>query len=134
MRVLLQLRRDPRTVALLLLVPSVLSIPRDLLEYANLEGARSWQLFWHVWVPWLRPLLGVLLVVRVADALGSFDTLLTLTHGGPNDATTTPALYSYSHAWIGQDWTRGLTAGWLLVALVFLLGAPLLWLARERRA
>jgi len=117
-------------LAAFLLVPGVLAVPRELREQAALDGAGGLRALWHIWLPWLRPLLGVVLLLRVADVLGAFDTLLTLTHGGPNDATTTPALYSYSHAWIGQDWARGLAAAWLLVALVLLLGAGCLWFVR----
>lgn len=114
-----------------LLVPAVRAIPRDLVEQARLDGAGRGAMLWHVWLPWLRPLLGVLLLLRLADALGSFDTPLTLTHGGPGDATVTPALYSYNLAWIGQEWARGLAAAWLLVAIGLVLAVVGLRLARR---
>ncbi len=115
-----------------LLVPGVAAIPRDLREQARLDGAGRWQVFRTVWLPPLRPLLTVLLLFRLADALSASATLYTLTHGGPVDRTTTLALYGFLRSSIGQDPDRALASAWLVVLLALALGAGCLWLARER--
>jgi multiple sugar transport system permease protein len=120
-------------LAAFLLVPGVLGIPRDLREQAAMDGASGWRIFWSVWLPRLRPLLVVVLLLRLADALGTADTLYTLTHGGPADRTTTLALYSYVRILGIQDWGRGLAAAWMIVLLAVALSSLCLWLARERR-
>jgi len=114
-----------------LLVPGLLAIPAEQRDQAAIDGAVRWRLFWHVLVPSLRPLLAAVLLLRLADALGTSDTLFTLTHGGPVDRTTTLALYSYMRLAVADDWASGLAAAWLIVVLSVVLGIVCLWLVRR---
>lgn len=116
-----------------LLVPGLLAIPGELRDQAAVDGATGWRLFRDVLVPTLQPLLAMVLLMRLADALGTSDTLFTLTHGGPIDKTTTLALYSYLRLTLAGDWTHGLATAWLIVALSVVLGAVCLWVAGRRR-
>lgn len=40
------------------------SLPKDLLAAARLDGASEWQLFWHLGIPLARPLLGLLIFLN----------------------------------------------------------------------
>jgi len=106
-----------------LVLPGLLAIPRERWETATLEGARLFDRVWLVALPPLVPLLFTIGMLLVGDTLGVFDSLLTLTGGGPGSETITPGLYAYQQAFRTNDWRLGATAGWLVAASVLLVGA-----------
>jgi multiple sugar transport system permease protein len=59
------------------------SVDPGLREAASLDGANSWQTFWRVVFPTLRPINAVILVVTVIESLRAFD-LVYITNGGVN--------------------------------------------------
>ena len=117
-----------------LLLPGLLSIPKERWEEAKLSGASWIQQILHVAIPELRTLLLSVAMLLVGLSLGTFDTILVLTGGGPGTATLTPALYSYGRAFQTNDWPVGAASGWLIAAGVFAVGAVYLRLARQREA
>jgi len=116
-----------------LLLPGLASIPDDRWEDATLAGASTGQQIWRIALPELRTLLLTVTMLLVGLALGTFDTVLILTGGGPGTATLTPALYSYGRAFQTNDWPVGAAAGWLIAAGVIAVGAIYIRLSRERR-
>jgi len=116
-----------------LLLPGLASIPDDRWEEATLAGASTGQQIWRIALPELRTLLLTVTMLLVGLALGTFDTVLILTGGGPGTATLTPALYSYGRAFQTNDWPVGAAAGWLIAAGVIAVGAIYIRLSRERR-
>ena len=117
-----------------LLLPGLLSIPKERWEEARLSGASWIQQILHVAIPELRTLLLTVAMLLIGLSLGSFDTILILTGGGPGTATLTPALYSYGRAFETNDWPVGAASGWLIALGVIAVGAIYLRLARERQA
>jgi multiple sugar transport system permease protein len=114
-----------------LLVPGVLAIPIDQWDQATLDGAQLWHRIAHIAVPWLRPLLLTIALLLVGDTLGTFDSILILTGGGPGTETMTPGLYSYQQAFQVNDWPIGATAAWLIAATVLVVGIGYLVLMRR---
>ena len=117
-----------------LLLPGLLSIPKERWEEATLSGASWIQQMLHVAIPELRTLLLTVAMLLVGLSFGTFDTILILTGGGPGTATLTPALYSYGRAFQTNDWPVGAASGWLIALGVIAVGAIYLRLARERQA
>lgn len=115
-----------------LLLPSLASIPSERWEEATLSGASWLGRVRHVAVPAVRPLLLTITMLLVGLSLGTFDSVLILTGGGPGTATVTPALYSYNRAFGVNDWPVGATSGWFIAAAVFGVGLIYLRLARTR--
>jgi len=122
-------RKSP--LASFLLLPGLLAVPSEQWEQATLEGAGVLSHAGDVALPWLRRLLLPVALLLAGDALGSFETVLVLTGGGPGTATVTPALYSFDKAFTAHAWPVGVTAAWLIVAAVVLLGACYLGLLRR---
>jgi multiple sugar transport system permease protein len=52
--------------------------------------------FWHVTVPWIRPVLFVAIILRFIDAFRKFEGIQVLTTGGPGIASTTLNLHIYN--------------------------------------
>lgn len=101
------------------------------LEAAKVDGATSWQAFWHVMLPMLRPVLLVTLMIRVIDAFKLFDIIFIMTRrGGPGTATQTLGLLTYN---TGFDFLAISRAAALGIALVVIsLPIYVLWRMASR--
>ncbi len=72
------------------------NIPQEYYEAAVMDGANSVQCFWHITLPYLRP---VLLFVYIYGIIGSyqvFDQVFVMTKGGPLYSTTSMVYYLYT--------------------------------------
>jgi len=114
-----------------LLLPGLASVPNELWEHATLDGASWVRKMFDVALPALRPLLLAVSLLLIGLTLGSFDSVLILTGGGPGNATVTPALYSYNQAFVINNWPIGAASGWLIAAAVLGDGVVYVRLARR---
>lgn len=79
----------------LVLFAGLQTVPRESVEAAQVDGATPWKQFWHIELPYLRPLLLLILFFRLADVLRVFDHIFILTGGGPGTTTQLLSLYLY---------------------------------------
>jgi multiple sugar transport system permease protein len=79
-----------------LLLAGLLSVPRELKEAAESDGANAWQVFWNVTLPSIQPVLFVAVVLRMIDAFRKFEGIQILTTGGPGNASTPINLQIYN--------------------------------------
>lgn len=70
-------------------------IPREPYEAASIDGASSWQKFWYITLPLLRPAIFIVLLLRTIDLFKAFDKFYILTSGGPGNATEILSLRVY---------------------------------------
>lgn len=117
-------------LASFLLLPGVLAVPSDQWEHAMLEGVPLVKRIRQVLLPPLRPLLFTVALLLLGDTLGTFDSVLMMTGGGPGSETLTPALYSFQQAFRAYNWPFGVASAWLVVAAVVPLGLGYLALVR----
>ncbi len=91
------------------------AIPKELFESARVDGASEWQMFWHVTLPRLRPILLILVVLRFGTAMAVIDEFLIM--GGLNSAmpTYTWTVYMWHLAFGIGSWPQGYASaiGWL---------------------
>jgi len=71
----------------LLLLAGLQIIPEELYEAAKIDGAGTWQRFWRVTLPLLRPAILVALIFRTLDAFRVFDVVFVLTRGASGTRT-----------------------------------------------
>jgi multiple sugar transport system permease protein len=71
----------------LVLLAGLQTIPEELYEAAEVDGAGPLRRFLHVTLPLLRPALLAALLFRTIDAFRVFDLVFVMTQGGPADAT-----------------------------------------------
>ena len=85
-------------------------IPKDLNEAARLDGANEWQLFWHVTMPRLAPIMMILVVLRFGTSMAVIDEYLIF--GGFNRAspTYTWTIFMYDQAFKIGLWRQGFAA------------------------
>jgi multiple sugar transport system permease protein len=79
----------------LLLLAGLQTIPRDVYQAAQIDGASRWRTFRTITLPLLRPTIAVTLIFRTLDAFRVFDAVYVLTDGGPANTTETLSIYAY---------------------------------------
>jgi multiple sugar transport system permease protein len=92
----------------LVMLAGLLSLPREPFEAAIMDGAGRMRVFRDVTVPLLRPIIGLVLLLRGIDAVKEFDKVFILTGGGPGTATELVSVYIYRVAF--RDWDLGYAA------------------------
>ena len=115
----------------LLLLAGLQMIPADLYEAFALEGGSPWQSLWRVTLPLLRPYIFIVLLFRLAQALGVFDLVVVLTGGGPASSTESLAVYAYLNAMRFLDFGYSATVMLGMFVLLLVSAAGLLLLQRR---
>ena len=82
-------------LAIFLLRQHFKSIPKALAEAARIDGGNAFQLFRHITLPSLRPLIFLTLIFRTIDSLKIYDMPFVLTQGGPGNSTEFLSLHIY---------------------------------------
>lgn len=76
-------------------VAGLKALPSNCLQAGIMDGASSRQIFWHIVLPLVKPVLVVVLMIRFIDAFKVFDTVYVMTNGGPGSATEMLPNYIY---------------------------------------
>ena len=118
-------------LVMLVVLGGLASLPTDPFEAAYLEGASRWQTFRHVTLPMLMPFVLVAAVIRMIDALKTFDTIYVITQGGPGTASETINLYLYLQAFSFYQVGKSSAVVVVFFALVIALALMLFWLRKR---
>lgn len=91
------------------------SVPDDLGEAAQLDGAGHWRTMWRIHFPVIRDYAGVVTMLQFLWTLfGSAQHVLLLTQGGPGSSSTTLSFLVYQKAFIAADLGYSQTVGVIL--------------------
>ena len=77
---------------------ALLSVPPELYDAAEVDGASVWRKVWHVTLPQLRGVLFIMLILQIIATSQVFLEPYLFTGGGPNNATVTVLLLIYQYA------------------------------------
>jgi ABC-type sugar transport systems, permease components len=105
--------------AMVLIAAGLAAIPRDALEAARVDGATEWQVFRRVTIPLLAPVLTVVFVTMLINALKVFDLVFIIGGGDPNSSVLAVRMWTDSFGG-GND--QG--AGSAVAIMLFLLVVP----------
>jgi multiple sugar transport system permease protein len=78
----------------LLLLGGLALVPDELAEAAKVDGASSWQTFWKITIPLMKPAILVALLFRTLDALRIFDTVYVFNAGAHGTETVSILAYN----------------------------------------
>ena len=84
-------------MATVMLLAGLQSTPMELYEAAELDGANKWQRFRYITMPFLLPVLSVVLILQIKNGLTVYDIIVALTNGGPGGATESLSILIYNH-------------------------------------
>ncbi|MFN2323316.1 MAG: carbohydrate ABC transporter permease [Trueperaceae bacterium] len=83
-------------LALLIFYAALATVPDELLESAEVDGAGGWRALWSVKLPLIRYHIGFVALIQLTSAFREFDTVFALTGGGPGRATNVLSLLVYN--------------------------------------
>ncbi|MBD0292733.1 MAG: sugar ABC transporter permease [Jiangellaceae bacterium] len=108
------------------------TVPREMHEAAEVDGAGRWQRFRYVTIPMLRPTLLFGAVITGIGYLQFFEEPFVMTQGGPLDSTRSVAFYIYDQFGFG-NYSFAAAASYVLFIAVVALTAAQFRLLGERR-
>jgi multiple sugar transport system permease protein len=114
----------------LIVMGGYLSLPSDVFEAAEIDGASGWQRFRLVTLPLLLPTVVTAAVLRSVDLLRLFDIIYLTTQGGPGTASTTLNILAYRRGFEFSD--LGYASAIMVTLSSLVLGSVLVF-ARLRR-
>lgn len=94
--------------ATLIVLGGLQAIEPDIYDAAKIDGASSFNVFWKITLPLMRPVMLFLLVTSTIGAMTMFSQPYIVTQGGPSNETLTPLLHIYR---IGVGSTGGARIG-----------------------
>lgn len=116
----------------LILYAGLRSLPIEPYEAALTDGASKWQVFRHITLPLLKPMILLALIFRLIDSLRTFDIPFSLTQGGPGSATEFLSLHVYRLGFAQTGWVgRASAAALLLMVLITVISMVLLRIFRK---
>jgi multiple sugar transport system permease protein len=105
----------------LILLGGVASMPKDVLDAADVDGASGWRRLVRITIPLMSPSLLVASVIGFISAMQVFDQPFVMTRGGPGDATRTVVMAIYDAAFRNLDLGYGAAISVVLFAVILLL-------------
>lgn len=119
-------------LAMLFLLAALQSVPSELYEAAEVDGANAWQRLWNVTLPGIRSVSLITILMMTIWSFRRFDVIFLLTQGGPGGATETLIIQTYNEAFTAYEFSYAATLG--VASLVISLGFAGLYFAARRRA
>ena len=115
----------------LLFLGGLSSIPKEVYEAAQVDGATGWKQFWRITFPLVSPTTLVASVMAIISALQIFDQPYVLTRGGPGDSTRTAVMVIYESAFKQLEFGRASAIGIVLTVVIMLVTAVQFRLSRR---
>ncbi|WP_329161692.1 sugar ABC transporter permease [Streptomyces anulatus] len=117
--------------AVLIYLAAMVSIPGELYEAAEVDGAGIWRRIWHVMLPQLRSVIGLLLLVQLINTVQVFTEPYVFTGGGPENSTLTVLLLIFRYAFQDGEYGQAAALSFLMVLALALLSAVYLRATRS---
>ncbi len=96
------------------------TIPNDLYEASSIDGASTWQQFWHIAVPMVKPMLYFTISMNIIFGLQIFEEpfIMVGVTGGVGQMGKTAAMHMYSTAFVDSDFGTASAIAWLLFLFI----------------
>ena len=108
-------------LASLLILAGLQSMPDNLHHAARIDGAGPIQRFFKITVPWLRPMLLLIMILTTINSIMAFDLFWIMTRGGPGSATTVFSWMGYAYAFQFFKFGEGAAILYVLTMLCLVL-------------
>lgn len=102
---------------LMLVYAALTTVPTELYESAQMDGAGPVKRFWHITLPGILPTLLTLIVLDIIWSLRQYDIIFLTTAGGPLNTTRTLTLQVYFAAYEGLRFGLAAAQGVFILAL-----------------
>lgn len=116
----------------LVLLAGLQSLPVEPLEAAEIDGASSFQKFWYVVLPMMKPVIAVATVIKSLDTFRTFVFMWTMTMGGPGDSTQVLSTLIFARAFRQFKYGLGSTMATITFLVAMVLSISLITVFKER--
>lgn len=107
---------------IVLFLVGLTTVPQQMYEAADIEGATGWQKFWHITLPLINPTIVMVVLLSTIGGFSLFIEPYIMTGGGPLNHTLSALLYIYKQAFffyhMGYAATLGLAFAVIVLAVV----------------
>jgi len=107
------------------------SLPTELDEAAQVDGAGAWGRFLYIVLPQLKTVLAVVVVFRTVWTFNKFEEIYLLTRGGPGTSTFNLAVYAFEQATANLKLGAAAATGVVMLVILFAGSALYLRLLRS---
>lgn len=108
-------------LAALLILAGLQSLPDNLHRAARMDGAGPIARFVKITLPWLRPMLLLIMILTSINSIMAFDLFWIMTKGGPGSATTVFSWMGYAYAFQFSKYGEGAAILFVLTIICLLL-------------
>jgi len=120
---------------MLILISGVLGLNPEMYEVSEIDGANSIQQFFFITLPNLKTILLYVLVTSTVGGMSMFDIPRLFNNGGPDNSTSTLALFIYNQAFAGRYmFNRAAAASMVVFAIIAVLSVFMFYLLRDKDA
>ena len=107
--------------ATLALMAAFQGIPQEILEAAEIDGASAWKKLIHIMIPYIKPTIGVVMLVNIIYDFNSFPIIWVLTKGGPVYKTHILVTYLYEKAFFFMEFGSASSIAIIVFIIIFIL-------------
>lgn len=107
----------------LIVLAGLAGLSNEPIEAAHVDGASEWQILRYVTIPMLMPVILTAMILRLIDALKTFDIIFAMTGGGPGYASETLNIMGYKYSF--EYFRMGQSSVILVVLFIVVFGCSL---------
>lgn len=116
----------------LMIFSGLQSLPQDPYEAAIVDGASRYQIFRHITIPLLRPVIIIAVILRGIDVFKIFDEIFILTSGGPGNSTEVINMLAFKINFLFWNMGQGATVG-VAIFLIALISTSFLFILIRKK-
>jgi multiple sugar transport system permease protein len=113
------------------LLAALQSIPSDMYEAAEIDGASAWQTFSKITLPFLAPMIAITVMLRTIWIANFADLIYVMTGGGPANSTQIVSTYIFTTAFRKLDFGYASAIAVALLGILLIYAVILLWLRKK---
>jgi glucose/mannose transport system permease protein len=102
-------------------------VDHEQINAARLDGAKAWQIYYHVIIPQLGPVFISAFVILAHMAIKSYDLVIALTNGGPGRSTWLPSVFMYQYTFTRNEMSVGAASSVLMLVGIGVVVLPYLY-------
>lgn len=111
--------------AVVMYMAGLYSLPGDVMEAAQVDGAKSWQKFLYITLPLLKPMSLFVIITSIISYIQAYVQILIMTEGGPGTATYLASYIIYDEAFVKYNFGYASALSFVL----FVITAVFTWLS-----
>jgi len=119
--------------SMVMVLASLQSVQREIIEAAKVDGAGEWSRFWYVVLPQLKPILSTVILLNIIWNFGFFDLPYILTGGGPQFQSEVTSIYIFKTAFNYSQFGLGTAMAWTLALFILIFSIIYIYITMFRQ-